>query len=285
MNGFKGSAISGVQGRNAPQSSDCAKRSWTGSRRESPWPWLRSTPIAHRGLHDLSAGVPENSSLAFAACLAAGVPIELDVRLSRDGVPMVIHDDDLRRACGLAGSVAASPADALRQLALFGTAATIPTLAETLQQVAGRVPLLIELKTHRSAGGSADGPAGALEPAVQRLLATYRGACAVQSFNPHSVRWFAEHAPAVLRGQLVAARAGSRPGGALRRLALAAGRCTRPDFLAIELRALGPLYAACAHALSPCILAWTVRTEAERARCSALGVNIIFEHPSATASP
>ncbi len=240
-------------------------------------PWLCERPIAHRGLHDNAGGVPENSSLAFKACLQAGVPIELDVRLSSDGVPMVLHDDDLRRACGVDGLVAASSASALRRLPLFGSAATIPTLAETLEQVGGRVPLLIELKTDAQPGG--------VEAAVAGLLAGYGGACAVQSFNPRSVRWFAERAPTVIRGQLVGALAEAGDLGLIKRTMLhvmLANVTTRPDFLAVGLRALTPLYAAYVQRLSRCVLAWTVRSEAERAFCASRGFNVIYERPPAT---
>ena len=226
--------------------------------------WLRERPIAHRGLHDNAGGVPENSRPAFEACLQDRVPIELDVRLSADGVPMVLHDDELRRACGVEGSVAATPATALRVLRLFGGAATMPTLAETLEQVGGRVPLLIELKTA--------GAPGRLEAAAAVLLAGYRGECAVQSFDPRAVRWFAERAPSVTRGQLVG------ESGLVRRAMM--GLLSRPDFLAVSLDGLTPLRAACVKRLSRCVLAWTVRSEAERAFCAAHGFNIIYERVS-----
>ncbi len=226
--------------------------------------WLCDRPVAHRGLHDNAGGVPENSRPAFEACVQAGVPIELDVRLSADGVAMVLHDDDLRRACGVEGSLAAAPVSALRTLKLFGGAAAIPTLAETLEQVDGRVPLLIELKTA--------GAPRRLEAAVAVLLAGYRGECAVQSFDPRAVRWFAERAPAVIRGQLVG------ESGLVRRAMM--GLLSRPDFLAVSLDGLTPRRAACVKRLSRCVLVWTVRSEAERAFCAAHGFNIIYERVS-----
>jgi glycerophosphoryl diester phosphodiesterase len=60
---------------------------------------LRPLIIAHRGA---SAVAPENTTAAFKAAIAAGADgIEFDVRLSRDGVPVVIHDDTLRRTHGM----------------------------------------------------------------------------------------------------------------------------------------------------------------------------------------
>ena len=101
-------------------------------------------PIAHRGLH--SPGVPENSLAAFRAAIAAGYGIELDIQPSSDCMPMVFHDYDLIRMCGDEGYVVDRSAADLAELRLLGTAEPIPTLAEVLREVAGRVPLLIEIK-------------------------------------------------------------------------------------------------------------------------------------------
>ena len=208
------------------------------------------------------------------------MPIELDVRLSSDGVPVVLHDDDLRRVCGVEGSVAATAVSTLRRLPLFGATATIPTLTETLEQVGGQVPLLIELKNDRQPG--------ALEEAVAGLLAGYRGECAVQSFNPGSVRRFAERAPTVIRGQLVGGFGEPRDLSLIKRSilhAMLANAWTRPDFVAVSLAALTPFYTTYVKRLSRCTLAWTVRTEAERAFCAGHGFNVIYERPPDPASP
>lgn len=70
--------------------------------------------IGHRGA---SAVAPENSMAAFEAAIAAGADgIEFDVRLSRDGVPVIIHDDTLQRTHGLRRRVAELTADELRSV-------------------------------------------------------------------------------------------------------------------------------------------------------------------------
>jgi glycerophosphoryl diester phosphodiesterase len=66
-------------------------------------------PIAHRGLHNRALGVIENSRSAFEAAIARNFHIECDVQLSRDGVPVIFHDDDLERLTGLKGPAAAAP--------------------------------------------------------------------------------------------------------------------------------------------------------------------------------
>jgi glycerophosphoryl diester phosphodiesterase len=152
-------------------------------------------PLAHRALHDTSAAVPraENAPRAIAAAIAAGYGIEIDVQLSRDGQAMVFHDEDLARLTGQPGALAE-----LRQIALLnGSGDTIPTLAQVLAQVAGRAPLLIEIKDQTGAMAPST---GALERAVARDLAGYAGPVAVMSFNPHSVALMRDLAPAVPRG-------------------------------------------------------------------------------------
>ena len=154
-------------------------------------------PITHRGLHGLSNGVPENSLAAFDAAIAHGYGIELDLQLSQDGVAMVFHDYSLERLTGEKGPLAQRTAAALGQIALTGGAEGIPTLAGTLAHVAGRAPLLIELKDQDGALGPDVGP---LEEATVKALAGYTGDVALMSFNPHSVEALARLSPHIPRG-------------------------------------------------------------------------------------
>lgn len=151
--------------------------------------------IAHRGLH--SDGIPENSMEAFRAAVALGVGIELDVQPSGDGVAMAFHDYDLGRLTGQVGLVEALSADDLRTTPLLGTAHNVPRLRDVLEMVAGRVPVLIEIKDRDGAMGPDVGP---LEDAVIADLAQYVGDVAVMSFNPHSVACFRDRAPRLARG-------------------------------------------------------------------------------------
>ena len=111
-------------------------------------------PIAHRGLH--GPGVPENSMAAFRAAIAAGYGIECDIQRAMDDTPMVFHDYELARLTDIEnGTVAASTPAQLARLHLLETQETIPTLREMLDAVAGRVPLLIEIKDPTIASGPA----------------------------------------------------------------------------------------------------------------------------------
>ena len=67
-------------------------------------------PIAHRALHDLAAGRPENSRAAISAAVAAGYGVEIDLQLSSDGVAMVFHDERLERLTGARGLLGARDA-------------------------------------------------------------------------------------------------------------------------------------------------------------------------------
>ena len=70
-------------------------------------PGFLARPIAHRALHDMSAGLPENSRAAVRAAIAGNYGIEIDLQMSADGQAMVFHDYDLGRLTGLVGPVRA----------------------------------------------------------------------------------------------------------------------------------------------------------------------------------
>lgn len=159
-------------------------------------------PIAHRAHHDLAAGRPENSIAAMRAAIAAGYGIEMDIQPSADGVPMVFHDYALERLTGRAGQISDLTAEELGRLPLRGGREGVPTLAQVLAEVAGRAPLLIEIKDQSGASGP---EVGALERAVARVLKGYAGPVAIMSFNPHSVAAFHAAAPEIAVGLTTAA--------------------------------------------------------------------------------
>lgn len=154
-------------------------------------------PIAHRGLHDLSAGKPENSLPAFEAACALGYGIELDVQPAADGTPMVFHDDTLDRLTDRTGRTDACSAAELTRLHVLGTQATVPTLAQTMDLVAGRVPLLIEIKDQ---SGPPKTATNALTTAVIETLQDYTGPVAIMSFNPFAMAHGASIAPELAWG-------------------------------------------------------------------------------------
>lgn len=160
-------------------------------------PAFLTTPIAHRALHDVTQGRPENSRAAITAAIAAGYAIEIDLQLSRDGVPMVFHDETLERLTPRDGWLSDLSAADLASIPLKGGDEGIPTLSDVLTLVAGRVPLLIELKDQTLRMAETD---GRLEQATAALLAPYQGPVAVMSFNPHCIARMAALAPSLPRG-------------------------------------------------------------------------------------
>lgn len=160
------------------------------SRRGIPEELKRS--YAHRGLH--GKGIPENSLPAFAAAAEAGYAIELDIQISRDGHVVVFHDASLLRMTGCERKLRELTLAELKALCLAKTEERIPTLAEVLELVAGRVPLLVEFK-------GADIRSGLCEAAAELLLA-YEGPYCVESFNPLLLQKLRKCLPVAHRGQL-----------------------------------------------------------------------------------
>lgn len=238
--------------------------------------WL-IRPIAHRGLHDASRGLIENTIPAVEAAIARGYGVEIDVRPAKGGEPVVFHDAALNRLTTATGSVAAMTPDALRGVAMRGTDARIPTLDELLTQVAGRAPMLVEIKSDWSGDG-------AFATRVAEIMRAHRGHVAAMSFDPALMSAFASAAPKLPRG-LVAERFDNANYwsklGAVRRFSLrnllSAAR-VRPHFIAYDIRAL-PAFAPefGRRAFGWKILTWTVRTEAERARAARFADAMIFE--------
>lgn len=138
--------------------------------------WLAAQPIAHRGYHDMNREVWENTLSAFSRAVEAGFAIECDLQYTSDSVPVVFHDDDMQRLCGLKGDVRAKTAAELGLLSIGGTKDKVPTLSQLLRLVDGRVPLVLELKGRM---GDDEGFAAA----VLDTLETYKGHVALMSFD------------------------------------------------------------------------------------------------------
>lgn len=138
-------------------------------------------PIAHRGLHDRAAGVIENSRTAFERAVQRGFTIECDVQLSRDGVPIIFHDDALERLTGVTGYVRDKTAIELTSMSLLGSAGgDRPQLfTEFLEQIAGRTLLQIELKQQQGTAATQT-----LARKAAEALARYEGPVTVESFDP-----------------------------------------------------------------------------------------------------
>ncbi len=220
--------------------------------------WLGQWRYAHRGLH--GADAVENSPAAFALAIEAGLGIECDIQRSADKRAMVFHDWELDRLTGEKGAVGARSAAELETIALTDSEDRIATLDAVLEQVAGRVPLLIEIKSKR------EKRVGPVCLAVRRALEGYTGLHAVMSFDPRIPRWFARQSPRTLRGLVVSEEGKKGFKGAWERHA--ALRHARPDFLACDIRDLPSRFAAAQRRRGLPVLSWTVRSPELRERAA-----------------
>lgn len=155
--------------------------------------WLIRRPIAHRGYHDRNVTRWENTLSAFQAAVDHDFAIECDVQITADGQAVVFHDQDLKRLTGLDGLVKERTVSELRELKIGGTGDHVPSLVEMLDLVAGRVPIIIELKGNR-------GHDDQFVDAVVRALDGYRGKVAIMSFAHWLLRQFPLKAPGIPAG-------------------------------------------------------------------------------------
>lgn len=138
--------------------------------------WLTAQPIAHRGYHDMNHAIWENTLSAFSRATENGFAIECDLQYTADSVPVIFHDDDMQRLCGIKGDIREKTAGELGLVAIGGTADKVPTLGQLLRLVKGRVPLVLELKGRK---GDDEGFADA----VLETLEGYQGHVALMSFD------------------------------------------------------------------------------------------------------
>ena len=110
--------------------------------------WLTARPVAHRGLHDAAGGIIENMPGAALAAIAQNFAIECDIQLTADGEAMVHHDDELGRLTEGSGALLDKSALELKSVSFRNTPERMMTLSDLCTLVAGRVPLVIELKSH-----------------------------------------------------------------------------------------------------------------------------------------
>lgn len=241
---------------------------------------LAKVDYAHRGLWNTNEpgaeNRPENSLAAFRAAVEKGYGIELDVHQTSDGHLVVHHDDWLTRLTGTGIQIAKSTLDEVRACHL-PNGEMVPTFDEVLDVVAGRVPLLVEVKV--------EGNAQVLSQAVYERMKQYDGPWCMESFDPWAVRWYRQHAPEIVRGQLACNTLGK--GKTMREWWRNAGMSSmmqnalsRPDFVAFGYGSEGkwniPMYLL--RWMRTSLAAWTVRSQKEMDALRTRYDVQIFEH-------
>lgn len=236
-------------------------------------------PIAHRGLHGAATGCIENTAPAFEAAIDRGFGIECDLRPANDGTPFVFHDATLDRLVEAAGPVAARTPTELSRLRYRGQDTPLLSYREFLQLAAGKVPLLVEIKSEWAP------PDKRFLSAIADLSLAYQGPLALMSFDPAVMAVMRELAPTLPRG-LVSGLAES-PGmwsgkidaeRAYRLSHCLEARPVAPSFIAYHVDSLPtPVTRFMREVLQLPLFAWTVRSPEQRRRAAAWADAPIFE--------
>ncbi len=227
--------------------------------------FLTARPIAHRGYHDLNKTRWENTLSAFEAAAAKGFAIECDVHLSADGVPVIFHDHDLVRLAGRDGFVWQRTAAEMGALSIGGTADHAPTLAEMLALVAGRVPLVIEIK---GIPGHDEG----LVAKVAEQLRAYPGPAAIMSFDHWLIRRFPDEAAGIPAGLTAY---GQKPSEIEAHFSMLGNGISFVSYGVFDLPS--PFVTFVRDRLSMPVITWTVRKPEEVAQTAAHADQMTFE--------
>ncbi|MBS8259933.1 glycerophosphodiester phosphodiesterase [Roseibium polysiphoniae] len=240
---------------------------------------LLARPIAHRGLHDADNGCIENTPSAIRAAVERNFAIEVDVQETADGEALVYHDYTLDRLVQSKGPVIEKTSAELVKLPMRTGTDNLWLLQDLFDLVAGRVPLVIEIKSRLVPGAQAD-----FVRRVVEQVEAYDGPACIKTFDPDMLPIARAHRPEVLRGIVADA---TLPEGELLRFSridrfimrhmLHIPR-TRPHFISYGIRdlpSLAPGFWRRFFGLP--IMTWTVRTENQRLRAAKYADQIVFE--------
>lgn len=238
--------------------------------------WLKERPIAHRGYHDAAAGRIENTLSAVNAAIEHRFAIEVDLQLTSDGAVVVFHDDTVDRLMQAGGRVDSFTLAELQATPFKATTDHVPTLAELLATVAGKVPLVLELKSEFNGDRR-------LEKAVAPILADYGGPAVVMSFDPESMAAMKSLLPAIPRGIVADRYTDLKDWGFLsasRRFALRhlfAVPRVGASFVSYDLNGLPFPAPSLARLFGLTLICWTVRTREQWNKARRLTDQITFE--------
>src|SRR6267142_7106640 len=155
--------------------------------------WLTARPVAHRGLHDRARGIVENMPGAMRAAIDGNFSIEVDLQLTADGEAMVHHDDALGRLTEGGGPLLGMTSAQLKAVKFKDTSERMMSLGDLCALVEGRVPLVIEVKSHFDGDRK-------LVTRMLEVLASYSGPVAGMSFDPDQLLALRESMPGLPRG-------------------------------------------------------------------------------------
>lgn len=239
--------------------------------------WLMQFPIAHRGLHDMSIGVVENTISAAQRAIEHGFAIECDVQSSSDGTVIVFHDDSLDRLTGKHGKINQLNCQQLTSTKLLGSNDTIPTFEAFLEKINGRVPIICEIKSEF---------AGKLELVEKTALIVqyYRGPLAIKSFDPDVVSAVSKLIPDRPRGFIGESSYDDPEWDFLSKnqkismASLSHLEHSRPDFLSWYIKDLDQAPPQLARkSLGLPLMTWTIKTSEDIQKARQYADQIVFE--------
>jgi glycerophosphoryl diester phosphodiesterase len=234
--------------------------------------WYEINPIAHRGFH-WSPGIDENSFEAFELAIEKGTPFECDLHLSKDGEAFIHHDFNLKRMTGIDQTIGELRSHELRKIKTFQSEKGIMSLKELLSFIAGKVPIVLEIKRTLSDDR--------LEARVLELLTNYRGDVTIQSFHPQSLLFFRKQKSDLILGLLAGKESLNDLSWGTRILlqSLSFAAFIRPDYIGYEWTGL--------HRRAPQemrknrhipLISWTVNDKKSLEISKLLADNIIYEN-------
>lgn len=221
---------------------------------------------AHRGASEYA---PENTMASIALAVEEGADyVELDVRLTADEVPVLLHDSTLSRTTGVSKAVEQvtygelTAYDAGSSFSDNYAGEKIPSLEEVLKAYGGKIGFNIELKDKKSRS---------LVHLVVALIEKYgvEESCVVTSMSYEQLEWVKEKNKTIKTGYILSMVYGDFY------------ECRAADFLSIRSGFVTETVVKEAHALGKEVHAWTVNKENEFIRLKAIGIdNIITDKPA-----
>ena len=233
--------------------------------------FLKQNLIAHRGMHNIKEGIPENSLKAFEKAIENKYIIELDVHILKDKSVVVFHDDNLNRMTGINKNIKDVTYNEIKHLKLLDTNNYIPLLKDVLNVVNGKVPIIIELKY--------DVKCGILENKTMELLKLYKGQYAIKSFNPFSVYWLKKKYPEVIRGQLASSFKNYKI-NIINKFFMKnriSNYITKPDFISYDINGL-PNKKIENYRKNNLVLGWTIKNKSDLEKAKKYCDNFICEN-------
>lgn len=231
--------------------------------------WIKSRPLAHRGLFD-NKEVAENSATSIKRAIDANFAIELDVNVSGDGKAIVFHDETLSRMTSSDGYVSNCTLDEIKSHPLLKSGDCVLSLPEALKLVGGKVPVLLDIMPSSRPN---------FEASILEGLTGYTGEIAICSSNPFTLEWFKLNAPSIKRGQRVSAFRKEKPTFAKKRLLkkMKYNNLSEPNFVVLKIEDYKKCgYKKIVKSGLPVVL-YSVKNKKELNKAKDLSLNFVFE--------